>query len=154
MPQLPNRLQPDTPYPEIIALLNDNFDKTATDLADFGAKFSSGVARYSFTLAANSSFTQAIGVTDSRPEYKAGSVQVVPRMETFVDNDLNDAYLLGYVNSQNNSCLANLTTARRPATGNVATYIAQHFNRDTVSHTYYVYVDHSYINSPSTGVFR
>lgn len=157
MAGVPHRLQQDSPYPETLAQANDNFDKLVSDTSDLGAKFSSTYASYSVTVAPGSMHSQLVGVTDVRPEYVAGRVQIAPRCEIFVDTDANDAYLLGYGASLSGEQLLSfksVTVERRPAVNAIAAFLVQILNLGASPHTYYVRVDDSYINSPATGYFR
>lgn len=158
MASTPNRVSPDSKFSDSLALINDNADKSVQDSGDLGAKFSTS-ASYSVTLAAGTQNSQPVGVTDSKAAYVAGRMQIVPRVDVFVDNDLNYLYLLaGYVGSSLSAGQANamvsVSVARSASSGTAATFLVQIRNFDAAGHTYYVYVDESYMSSPPTGYFR
>ncbi len=156
MPSIPHRIHSEMSEAEKWALANDNWDKTVSDVSDLGARFSS-VFRYAVTLAASGVHTQYVGVTDSRPSVIAGKLQIVPRLEVFVDNDLDDNYLAhlgGSLSASQSKIIYFPTIVRRPTTGTVAGFLVTLNNWSPDSHDYYVYGDESYMDSPSTGIFR
>lgn len=156
MTQIPHILNDKTPYEQTITLINDNTNKTAQDISDYGATFSRGVGSYSVTLAAGTQDSQLIGVTDDRPQYQ-GQIQIVPRAEVYVDNDGDDNYLLGWggsLSADQSKAIVSVWVTRRQNTGDVADFVVQLHNFGSSSHTYYVYVDDSYMASPGEGAFR
>lgn len=160
MPQIPHRLQPDTSLEDNLALINDNTDKTAQDMADFGAKFST-TANLTVPLTASSFAWYTLNFIDSTKTYRPGYTQVIPRFRVYVDTNNDNNYwapggasltlaqnsyrLVWYDDYQYDGTVAN-------AVGRANLQVS---NIDTVSsHTYYITIDLSYINSPATGVFR
>lgn len=156
MPQVPNRLQPDTPLADNLALINNNADNAVQDIGDLGAKFST-VGTISATVAAGNMFSFSVGVTDDKSPYSVGNLQIVPRVEAWVDNDRNDDYLFEYggsLSAEQQNALMSVWVARRPNPGNVAQFAVQVKNFGALPHTYYFAVDESYMNSPPVGNFR
>jgi hypothetical protein len=156
MPTPPHRLQPDTSLADNLALINDNFDKVVSDMVDLGARFSS-VGRIQASVVAGTSVCITLGLIDTLNQYQPGRLQIVPRLETFVDNDLNDNYLLGYTNSLTTgqqNVLVLPWPQRRPGVGDVADVGVFIHNFDVANHVYYCYVDESYMASPPVGNFR
>lgn len=153
MASLPNRLFPDTPLEQNLALINDNFEKAVQDIGDLGARFSS-VASFSAFVPAGLLLTQTIGLTDSTNRYVQGSLQIVPRVDVFEDNDADDTYLVGYSNSQSATALVSVYVQRRPSGSNIADFTISILNTDAIAHTYYVYGQNSYVDSPPEGNFR
>jgi hypothetical protein len=156
MAQTPHRLQPDTPLPDNLAYINDNFDKAVSDINDLGAKFSS-VGSASFTLATGGLQTITVDVSDVHPQYQANKMQIVPRMEMFVDvND--DDHIFPYGGSltlAQQQAVVSVYPQRRARTGFVAMFTVLVYNFDVSgAHTYYINVDESYFYSPQGGVFR
>ena len=153
---IPHRLSPETPYPDTVALLNDNFDKIVSDIGDLGGKFST-TASYSVTIAAGGMNTATVGVTDPRSLYVAGRLPITPRVEVFVDNNNDDNYLLGYsgsLSADQSNALVSVWIQRRASSGTVATFTIQIKNFGASPHTYYVVADESYTASPPTGNWR
>jgi len=158
MPQIPHRIT-DTPWEQAAPLLDDNFDKTVQDIGDLGAKFSQGMAIYSTTsLSPGSMNTASIDVTADPPDphIVPGRLEIIPRVEVWEDNNLDDDYLVGYNNSQSDGCQVTVWVQRRRSNDPdaLATFTVQLFNNDSSSHTYYVKADVSYQPAPSTGNFR
>jgi hypothetical protein len=82
-------------------------------------------------------------------------VPVFIRGEVFEDNDSDDAYLVGYTNSQTGTAFISFFVQRRPSDSNLQDLTTQIHNFDSSSHDYYVYVQVAYMDSPPTqGVFR
>jgi hypothetical protein len=155
VPQQPNRLFPDTPLQDNLALINDNADKAVQDISDLGAKFSS-LGSFSVTIPAGQTlypYTLAT-INVSNTSYVPGRLQIVPRFAIYVDNDMNSAYLLGYANSQSNKAVIGTYIQQSPSIGSVADNAISIQNMDSVSHVYYVYWDESYVDSPRTGTYR
>lgn len=159
MPQIPHRLQPDTSLEDNLALINDNADKTAQDLADFGAKFTNAV---SFTIMLNAaSFRwQPLALIDTTKTYRPGYTQIIPRFRVYVDTNNDDSYWApgggALTTAQNSYRIAwyNDYAYASNVAGEVARTNMQLTNFDSNSHTYYITVDLSVINSPAAGVYR
>lgn len=156
MATTPHRLDPSNSLANNYALANDNFAKAVQDISDLGAKFST-VGSVSATVTAGSLYTIVANVNDTTNLFVAGRLQIVPRVETFVDNNNNDNYILGLggsLSAGQANAQVSVWIARRPTSAAVATFVYQIRNSDAISHTYYISVDESYISSPTTGQFR
>lgn len=159
MAQIPNRLDPTTSYDDNLALLNDNADKTIQDMADLGAKFSTG-ASGTCTIAAGGWFAFTVGMQDSIGIYVKDQFPINPRCDVWVDTQ-DDAHYLpdgaSVTTAQGKTIVVVRTskTSRNNFTTEKATYFVTIHNLDSSPHTYYIACDNYYQQSSNQGgVYR
>jgi hypothetical protein len=158
MPQIPHRLQPDTPYPDTLALINDNFDKTVQDINDFGARFSSS-ASGSVTVAANSWIALTIAMNDVKGNYTKDKMPLGPRADVAVDVNDED-HMLPYGSAVTTAMGMSIVTvrvaktSRNTSVNEKATVFIVIHNLDAAPHDYFFVSDTFYMDSNIEGVFR
>ena len=156
MATIPNRLQPDTPLADNLALINDNFDKTVQDFGDMGAKFTNVYSLTVGPVAASSGAATTINFVDSSNQYAAGKVEFVPRVQVYVD--VNDpTYVLpsgGSLTLAQANADVIVRVAKSLSSIVTAVIVITIRNYDTNPHTYYMTYDASYKSSPPAGNFR
>lgn len=157
----PNRIQPDSPYSDNLALVNDNFDKVVSAVNDIGAKLSSTGVFNMITILPGSFVTLSTNILDPKNEYIVDRTTVIPRYQIFIDNNNDYNYLLpegaSLTSAQKNMSFG-WWQARVVPTGSPATTKAVIYgiirNYDAVSHTAFITIDAGYFSAPVTGVFR
>lgn len=113
-------IQPDTPYSDAWARVNENFANIASDISDYGSFRTSTATITVFRASGSPIYWNALNVTTSKSGPLAGlfenlAATVTPRLEVFVDNDNDDTYSfpLG----------TNLDTQNPPGFGILRTFI-------------------------------
>lgn len=164
MSGVPNRLQQGTDYQAARPLINDNFDKVASDVTALGAAQTSTVLFNSGSVATNTTWRQTVAIVNpggssSYPYMTAqtaipGVSAIVPSIDIYVDVDGDIGYLypLGQSLTSSSRALAidvklDLTPVSSPATLTVSGR-----NYDGSSHTYYIHMRCTYFASKSTGI--
>lgn len=157
----PVKLNPETPYKDILAYINTNFENVVTSVNDIGAKFSAGAAYATITLASGAKTALTLNITDSAKQYKVDYMSIVPRFQIFVDNNNNYDYLIAggsLVTSEminfTFSCWQTRVVPTGSPTNTVAVIYALLKNNGASSHDYYITVDSAFTSSPITGIFR
>lgn len=164
MPQAisPNRLQPDTPYADNIAYINDNTDKLISAVNDLGMKrFGGGGSFGGISLAAGAIVSFSVNVVDTKNQYVVNQTVVNPQWQLFIDTDNNYNYLIpngslvtdAMKNLQFNWWQTTTVPTGSPADTKAVVYGIMK-NNDSVSHVYYLYTEIFLIDSPVSGIFR
>jgi hypothetical protein len=140
--------------------INNNFDRIALDLADLTGNQST-VASFSGTVGAATTLYQEISITDDRDIYQSGSLPFLPRFDAYIDNNLSATRIYPSGTEITQTELHNIqievTQAKsvlNQITNEKATISMIFRNRDTVAHTFYVYLDGFYLPSPQVGVAK
>ena len=161
VPTPPVKLEPTTPYKDVLAYINANFENVVTSVNDIGAKFSQSAAYSTITLAAGVQTSLVLNITDTSKQYRVDYMSVVPRFQIFVDNNNDYSYLVAGGGSLTNEMI-NFTfgywQTRVVPTGSptntVAVVYALMKNNGASSHNYYITVDAAFTSSPVSGIFR
>lgn len=157
----PVKLNPETPYKDILAYINTNFENVVTSVNDIGAKFSQAAAYSTITLAAGTQTTLTLNITDPANEYTVDKLSINPRFQIFIDTDANYSYLLaggGLLTNEMINCTFSWWQTRVVPTGSPtntkAVVYALLKNNGASPHNYYITVDAAFTAGPQTGIFR
>lgn len=167
MAEAPNKLSPDVPLPDTIALINDNFDKTIQNIGDLGAK-STNIALVTFgSVAAGASFNNVVHMVNQNATYSGPIVSATSNIsgvsaltaaaDVYVDNDNNANYLYPLGSSLTSpllNVLFSITQSYTTPQGTLATIVISGRNKDSSAHTYYFHLRASYFPAIPTTVFR
>lgn len=162
----PHRLQPDTPLPDNLARINDNFDKVVSDLSDLGAFTTTLVGIGPFVLGPGLHYAFAINLTDSTNRFPGGIGNITPRAEIYIDGvDDEDTWpilrdeVAGAVDGFSDNLVFQLLVSRRSfssSSGNPVrgTLIGMIRNDDVSSHVYTILIDSQFVKAAGSGRFR
>lgn len=156
MPRVLNKIAGDNEQRK----LNENFDRLALDIADRSGRFSSTATVLGGIELVNGGVgTLEINILDQRNNFEQGKLPVVPRIDVFIDHDLdyNHAWPYGGLaeaaDIYGTSVFTLLSrTTINPIDDEKATYFIHIRNDSGNTHTYYVYFDAFYIPAPDLGV--
>lgn len=143
-----------------VSNINLNFDRIALDLSDRSGTFSTtATVPGGITVLAAQGHSLEVSVVDNQNIYQRNSLPVIPRVDVYIDNDLDGSYLWP-VGSNISASLKNslsvvpivARTLIDPIDDEKATITLLLQNFDALNHTFYVYVDAYYVPAPDYGI--
>lgn len=149
-----------SPIEEEIGNINTNFDRIALDLADRSGTFSSvATIPGGITVAAGNGHSIEVSIVDSLNTYQSGRLPVIPRIDVYIDNDLDGTYLWpsggnisGTLKGQTFVTVLNSRSVINQIDDEKATTLICISNLDLFDHTFYIYFDAYYVPAPDYGV--
>lgn len=164
MSGVPNRLQQGTDYQAARPLINDNFDKVASDVTALGAARTTTALFNTGSVATATTWRQTVAIVNpggsssypyvTAPASIPGVSAIVPEIDLYIDTDGDSGYLYPLGTS--------LTTAQKALTidakldltkaDGAATITVSGRNYDASAHTYYIHIRCTYFASKSAGI--
>ncbi len=165
MSSVPWRIQQGTDYQAARPLINDNFDKVASDVTSLGASQTTTTLFNSGSVAASGSWRQTVAIVNpggsssypymTAPTAIAGVSAIVPSIDVYVDVDGDATYLYPLGTNLTSSSRALTIDAKLDLTkadSSPATLTITGRNHDASAHTYYIHIKCTYFASKSTGI--
>lgn len=156
MPRILHKIK--DPEKEVLSI-NQNFDNISLDLTDRSGTFSSEGSVSGLVVSAGATKTIEVDVEDVLNQYVFNNLPVVPRVDAYIDTDINDNFRYPAGPSLTQTIIHNvdvvtltMETVFNQTTNEKATYFIIIKNRDSVSHTFYIYTQAYYLPAPDKGI--
>lgn len=142
-----------------VLLINQNFDDIRVALTDKSGNYTSTGTVSGLVIAAGGFRVIEVNVTDASAMYLINQLPFIPRVDLYIDNDLNGDYYYP-AGSSISPALAGLITVEiniartvfNQVTNEKGTYFCVIRNKDASPHTFYVYLQSFFMPSPELGV--
>jgi hypothetical protein len=163
-PTPPYILEESTPYPDVLARVNDNFKNLVQDVGDLGVsqRTNSLVITKSLTVL-NIYYGDAGVIIDDNNVYPGGIGNITGRIAIYMDVD-NDAAHLWPLGSAFSGFSVNppfdhyfdISPVQYTSTGHrvVGSFTFGIVNQDSADHTFFLHMDFDYLPTKASGFFR
>lgn len=142
-----------------ILLINQNFDDIRVALGDKSGSYTATGTVSGLVIAAGGFKIIEVNVRDFSNIYLVNSLPFIPRVDVYIDNDLNGDYyypagasvspaLTGVISVEMNIA----RTVFNQAENEKGTYFCVIRNNDSSSHTFYIYLQSFVMPSPELGI--